>query len=149
MGRITEGESDRVDLADVNGDGRLDAVVSLENGTDVWWFEAPENATDTWKRHKIDVIDGQGFSMDTVDFDGDGDPDVVIGEHRGKQENRVVLFENVRAGNRWKQHVIDKDSKDTIDHHDGTQAVDLDGDGDLDIISMGWYNPRVWVFENL
>ncbi|MCP4610589.1 MAG: VCBS repeat-containing protein [Planctomycetes bacterium] len=149
LGRITEGESDRVDLADVNGDGRLDAVISLENGTDVWWFEAPDNAADTWKRHKIGVIAGQGFSMDTVDFDGDGDPDVVIGEHRGKQENRVVLFENVRAGNRWKQHVIDKDSKSNIDHHDGTQAVDLDGDGDLDIISIGWYNPKVWVFENL
>ena len=149
LGRITEGESDRVDLADVNGDGRLDAVVSLENGTDVWWFEAPEDPTEKWTSHKIDMIDGQGFSMDTADFDGDGDPDVVIGEHRGKQENRVVLFENIRAGNRWKQHVIDKDSKNTIDHHDGTQAVDLDGDGDLDIISIGWYNPKVWVFENL
>jgi hypothetical protein len=25
----------------------------------------------------------------------------------------------------------------------------LDGDGDLDIIFIGWYNPKVWVFENL
>ena len=38
--------------------------------------------------------------------------------------------------------------KDTVDHHDGTQAVDLDGDGDLDIISIGWYNPKVWIYEN-
>jgi hypothetical protein len=121
----------------------------LENGIDVWWFEAPEDPTDKWKRRKIDIIAGQGFSMDTADFDGDGDPDVVIGEHRGKQENRVVLFENIKFGNRWKQHVIDKSPKSTIDHHDGTQAVDLDGDGDLDIISIGWYNPKVWVFENL
>ena len=45
--------------------------------------------------------------------------------------------------------MIDKNPKNIIDHHDGTQAVDLDGDGDLDIISMGWYNPKVWVFENL
>ena len=25
----------------------------------------------------------------------------------------------------------------------------LDGNGDLDIISIEWYNPKVWVFENL
>jgi len=148
MGKITAGDPDRVDLADINGDGRLDAVISLENGTDVWWLEAPEDPTSTWTRHKIGVIAGQGFSMDTADFDGDGDPDVVIGEHRGKQENRVVFFENVNAPAAWKQHVIDTGSKDTIDHHDGTQAVDLDGDGDLDIISIGWYNPKVWVYEN-
>ena len=148
MDKITEGDPDRVDLADINGDGRLHAVISLENSTDVWWLEAGEDPTSKWTRHKIDVIAGQGFSMDTADFDGDGDPDVVIGEHRGKQENRVVLFENVNAGAAWKQHVIDTGGKGTIDHHDGTQAVDLDGDGDLDIISIGWYNPKVWVYEN-
>ena len=148
MDKITKGDPDRVDLADINGDGRLDAVISLENGTDVWWLEAGADPTSRWTRHKIGVIAGQGFSMDTADFDGDGDPDVVIGEHRGKQENRVVLFENANAGASWKQHVIDTGGKDTIDHHDGTQAVDLDGDGDLDIISIGWYNPKVWVYEN-
>ncbi|MBN2315584.1 MAG: VCBS repeat-containing protein, partial [Sedimentisphaerales bacterium] len=149
MGKITNGEPDRVDLADVNGDGKLDAVVALEKGTDVWWFEAPEDPTGTWTQHKLGVIAGQGFSMDTTDFDGDGDPDVVIGEHRGKTENRVVLFENINNGSIWREHIIDRDAKDKIDHHDGTQAVDLDNDGDLDIISVGWNNPKVWVYENL
>ncbi len=149
MGRITKGEPDRVDLADVNGNGRLDAIVSLEKGTDVWWFEAPADPTKTWKQHKLGVIAGQGFSMDTADFDRDGDPDVVIGEHRGKTENRVVIFENRDHGTNWCPHVIDKGPRNEIDHHDGTQAVDLDNDGDLDIISIGWYNPKVWVFENL
>ncbi|MHC4541169.1 MAG: FG-GAP repeat domain-containing protein [Planctomycetota bacterium] len=87
--------------------------------------------------------------MDTTDLDADGDPDVVIGEHRGKTENRVVLFENTDAGRTWAPHIIDRDSKGVIDHHDGVQAIDLDHDGDLDIISVGWYNPRVWVYENL
>ena len=149
LGKVTEGESDRVDLADVNGDGRLDAVVSLENGTDVLWYEAPGDPTRQWQRHKIGVAAGQGFSMDTADLDMDGDPDVVIGEHRGETNNRVIIFENTEKGNSWSMHVIDSGPKNEIDHHDGTQTVDLDGDGDLDIISIGWYNPKVWVFENL
>ncbi len=148
LGKVTEGEPDRCDLADINGDGRLDAVVSLENGTDVLWFAAPADPTQPWERHKIGSIAGQGFSMDTADFDLDGDPDVVIGEHRGKDVNRVAIFENTGRGGSWSMHVIDSGPTGEIDHHDGAQAVDLDCDGDLDIISIGWYNPKLWVFEN-
>jgi hypothetical protein len=147
LGEVTAGEPDRNALADVNGDGRLDAVVSLENGTDVLWFEAPEDRTQKWFRHTIGTIAGQGFSMDTADFDSDGDPDVVLGEHRGETENRVVIFENLNAGTSWKEHIIDSGPKNIVDHHDGTQAMDIDGDGDIDIISIGWYNPKLWVYE--
>jgi len=31
-----------------------------------------------------------------------------------------------------------------LDHGD----IDLDGDGDLDIISIGWYKSKIWVYEN-
>ncbi len=112
------------------------------------WFEAPADPTQRWARHVIGRLAGQGFSMDTADFDKDGDSDVVVGEHRGEQENRVVIFENVNKAASWTMHMIDSGPKNEIDHHDGTQAVDLDGDGDLDIISIGWYNPKVWVYEN-
>ncbi|MBD3266826.1 VCBS repeat-containing protein, partial [bacterium] len=149
LGKVREGEADRNDLADVNGDGRLDAIIALELGTDVYWFEAPKDPTKEWQRHLIGRVAGQGFSADTADFDGDGDPDFAVGEHRGEEKNRVVLFENQKQGKKWVEHVVDAGSKNTIDHHDGTVAVDLDDDGDLDIISIGWYNPKVWVIENL
>ncbi len=86
--------------------------------------------------------------MDTADLDGDGDPDIVLGEHRGKADNRVLIYENLGAGAAWKMHVIDTAPKSEIDHHDGVQSVDMDGDGDLDLISIGWYNPKVWIYEN-
>lgn len=149
LGEVREGEADRNDLADINGDGRLDAIVSLENGTDVYWFEAPQDPAQPWQRHLIGTVPGQGFSADTADFDGDGDPDVVIGEHRGDENNRVLLFENRDQGATWVEHIVDSGPTNEIDHHDGTVAVDIDQDGDLDIISIGWYNPKVWVFENL
>jgi hypothetical protein len=87
--------------------------------------------------------------MDIADFDRDGDPDIVVGEHRGKPNNQVIIFENKNNGQAWNKIVIDSGSSKEIDHHDGTQAVDIDKDGDLDIISIGWYNKKVWVLENL
>lgn len=139
---------DRNNLADINGDGKLDAIVALEKGTHLLWFE--QQSPSQWKRHTVtaDLI-GQGFSMDVADFDKDGDPDIVVGEHRGNPDNRVIIFENKNNGQSWQQIVIDSGSSKEIDHHDGTQAVDIDNDGDLDIISIGWYNKKIWVFENL
>ena len=148
LGAVEQGEPDRVDLVDVNLDGRLDAVLSLELDTEVVWFQSPQDPTQPWTRHRIGEVAGQGFSMDTRDVDGDGDPDVVIGEHRGAVVNRVVLFENNNQGRSWNMKELDRGLKSEIDHHDGTQLVDLDADGDLDLISIGWYNPRLWIFEN-
>jgi len=153
LGHIEQGEPDRCRLADVNRDGRLDAVISLEKGTDVLWFEQPVDPMSVWHKHRIGVVDGQGFSMDVADFDGDGYPDVVVGEHRGFKVNRVIVFRNPgrlqpRNWSDWPAVVIDEGSSGTIDHHDGTLAYDIDRDGDLDIVSIGWHNPKVWLFVN-
>ncbi len=139
---------DRNALVDINGDNRLDAVVSLENGTYLLWFEAPVDPTATWKRHIIGNVEGEGFSMNADDIDNDGDQDIILGEHRGPSVNRVLIFENRNNGLYWNQHIVDSDSKNIIDHHIGTLPVDLDNDGDKDIVSLGWYNKKVWVYEN-
>jgi len=87
--------------------------------------------------------------MDEGDIDNDGDTDIVLGEHRSKPKpNRLIFYENDDSADSWLSHVIDAGSPDEIDHHDGSTLVDMDGDGDLDVISVGWYNPKVWIFEN-
>lgn len=148
-------EPDRNDLADLDGDGDLDIVIGLEFGTDVVAFENPRPGGDVrgaWPRHRIGVSPGQGFSMDTADVDGDGAPDVVVGEHRGNLQtpavNRVLLFTNPGAWSNWPVIEIDAGDPAEIDHHDGTQWVDLDQDGDLDLLSIGYNNRAVWWFEN-
>jgi hypothetical protein len=146
---IEGSEPDRNKLADVDGDGKLDAIVSLEKGTDVYWFRPPEDPRKPWERITIGVVEGQGFSMDVADFDLDMDPDIVIGEHRGTKNNRVLILENEGDTDIWNVTEVDNQSKDIIDHHDGSITVDIDGDGDVDIISIGWYNPKLWIFENL
>jgi hypothetical protein len=141
-------EPDRNELVDINNDNRLDAVIGLENGEYIIWYEAPAEPENLWKRHIIGEVEGEGFSLDAADLDNDLDIDVVVGEHRGINRNRVIIFENKKNGLNWVPHVIDSDSPTIIDHHNGTQLVDIDNDGDLDIASIGWDNKKIWIYEN-
>jgi len=141
---------DRNRLADMNGDGRLDAVVGFEaiskNG-EVIWYEQGANATQVWTPHLIGTAIGP-MSLDVTDFDWDGDPDVVVGEHNLAKPDtaRLLMFENLDGrGSLWREHVLHIGDE----HHDGAIAVDIDRDGDIDIVSIGWGHNRVLIYENL
>jgi hypothetical protein len=145
----TEGDPDRNRLADINGDGRLDAVVGFESISvpgKLAWYEQPADATGTWTEHIIGNPTGP-MSLDVADMDGDGDLDVVLGEHNLKQPEtaRLLVFENLDGkGAKWALRTASTGDE----HHDGAQTVDIDGDGDLDVISIGWGHPRVLLYEN-
>lgn len=139
---------DRNRLADINDDGRLDAVVGYER-TDstpgkLAWYEAPSNPTQLWTEHVIDMIIGP-MSLDVGDMDGDGDIDVVAGEHNKAHpsQGRIFVYEQTQAG--FQRYQIDAGDE----HHDGAQLVDIDNDGDLDVISIGWTHNRVIVYEQV
>jgi hypothetical protein len=146
----TPGDPDRNRLADINGDGRLDAVVGFEAINvpgKLAWYEQPLDATETWTEHVIAEVVGP-MSMDVADLDRDGDMDVVVGEHNYEDpaSAKLHIFENTDGrGGQWKDHVISIGDE----HHDGAILADMDNDGDLDILSIGWRNPRVLLYENL
>lgn len=147
----TAPQPDRHELVDVDGDGDLDAVVALEGGASVVWFENPRpggDVTGSWTRRLLGSVAGQGFSLDSQDLDGDGDPDVVVGEHQGSPDNRVVILENDGTRTSWPVVLVDRQAATVVDHHDGTRLHDLDQDGDLDIVSVGWNRRKLWVYEN-
>ncbi|MCC6419703.1 MAG: VCBS repeat-containing protein [Gemmataceae bacterium] len=145
-----EGDPDRNRLADINGDGRLDAIVGFEainKPGKLAWYEQPAGASGLWTEHPIGNPVGP-MSLDVADLDRDGDFDVVAGEHNyaDPASARLHIFENLDGkGGRWKDHVVSTGDE----HHDGAQLVDIDGDGDLDAISLGWSHPRVLLYENL
>ncbi len=145
----TIGGPDRNRLADIDQDGDLDAVVGYSHftgtGTELHWLEQPYDPTFPWPVHVIAEDVWGGFSLDVGDMDHDGDVDVVLGEHRG--QTRLLIFENLARGDRWATHVVDPGGPG-IDHHDGTRVVDIDGDHDPDIVSIGWDNDKLWIFEN-
>ncbi|MFN0156887.1 MAG: FG-GAP-like repeat-containing protein [Bacteroidota bacterium] len=146
----TGGDPDRNRLADINGDGRLDVVVGFEAVSvpgKFAWYEQPVSPTGTWTERVISALVVGPMSMDVADMDTDGDFDVVVGEHNlvNSASARLIIFENANGiGTSWVQHVVHTGDE----HHDGARVFDMDNDGDLDIISIGWNNAAVLLYEN-
>ncbi|PMP84894.1 MAG: VCBS repeat-containing protein, partial [Roseiflexus castenholzii] len=145
------GAPDRNRLADMNRDGRLDAVVGFEAigvAGKLAWYEQGEDPAAQWTEHLIAVDVIGPMSLDVGDLDGDGDLDLVVGEHDPSRPERarLLIFENDDGrGARWRRWTVYTGDE----HHDGAQLVDIDNDGDLDIISIGWSHNRVLLYENL
>lgn len=143
------GAPDRNRLTDINADGRLDALVGFEAISvpgDLVWYEQGRDPTQPWARHVIGTIIGP-MSVDAADMDGDGDTDVIAGEHNlaRPKDAGLYVFENTDGhGHRWKRHTVYIGDE----HHDGAQVADIDGDGDLDIVSIGWQHNAVLWYEN-
>jgi hypothetical protein len=61
------------------------------------------------------------------------------------EKARLYILENIDSrGYDWKKHLVYTGDE----HHDGARLVDIDKDGDLDIISIGWSHNRVLLYEN-
>jgi len=142
---LGSGVPDRVVLADIDQDEDLDVVIGVEFGQLLVWGENQSQGA-IWTEHTI-ASDLDYFSVDAADLDNDGDIDVVGGAHQGNGE--VFVYENDGSGSSWTTHTVDPGDSSVIDHHDGTRLVDMDLDGDLDIISIGWSLRSLVIYENL
>ncbi|RMG23446.1 MAG: VCBS repeat-containing protein [Bacteroidetes bacterium] len=127
---------DRVEVGDLNGDGRADIAVTeerwpgLEPDANLFWFEQPLSGNE-WPRHHL-VTQYSMNNLDLADIDQDGDPDLLTAEHKGPRLE-VQLWENNGTGH-FTKVLIDTGKE----NHLGTRLADLDQDGDLDLVGAGW-----------
>lgn len=141
---------DRIGLADLDGDGRLDLIATQEspdlvyNGR-VLWFAAPEDpAAGRWRRRAVVTLRSAN-SLDLADLDGDGAVDLVVAEHTDQRSERAaadnltaVLF-NRDQGSRWLVSPVEIGSHSS---HLGARLCDLDHDGAREIVSLAWQQYR-------
>ncbi len=134
---VTINQAKMFELADINGDGRLDVVATDSEAPDchIFWFEAPADPVNgKWIRHEVGTGGYNGLdSLSVADLNHDGRPDIVVGET--KDQLRLVIYENVGGGRSWSEHRIAQGKES----HKGALTVDLDGDGDLDLVSIAYF----------
>lgn len=129
---------DRVEIADLTGDDEPEIVITEERypgqepDANIFWYQSAEDKTSDWDREWI-ATQYSSNNLDVGDIDKDGDLDILTNEHLGP-DLELQLWENDGKGN-FTRHVIDKGKE----NHLGTQFVDLDGDGDLDILGNSWH----------
>ncbi|SVE60176.1 uncharacterized protein METZ01_LOCUS513030, partial [marine metagenome] len=125
-----------VDLADLDGDGDLDAFEANYNQYNKVWLN---NGSGTFTATSQNMDSGYySYDVDLADFDGDGDLDAFFANYHN-QSNRVWLNDgdgsftfNQSLGSRYSYDV---------------ELADLDGDGDVDAFVANDQNQgnKVWL----
>ena len=81
-------------------------------------------------------------AIDVADIDGDGDLDIVSAS---AGDDKIALYENNGAANPTFTTVVISTSADGA--HD-VSIADVDGDGDLDIVSASAFDDTIAVYTN-
>jgi flagellar capping protein FliD len=128
--------------ADVDRDGDLDALSASFNDDKIAWYENVGGGGTSWVLHTISTIADSARSVYAADVDGDGDLDALSASG---DDNKVAWYENVGSGGTsWMLHTI---STNAAGAH-SIFAADLDGDGDLDVLSASIDDDKVAWYEN-
>jgi hypothetical protein len=142
-------------LLDINGDSRKDMLTGMAHDYGLAWYEQTEDGH--WIQHVIDSSWSQAHASVLVDVNGDGQPDFVTGKryfaHNGRDPGerepigiywyewrktaptQATEHDPGNGGVEWTRHIVDYGGR----MGGGMQivATDIDGDGDLDIVSGG------------
>ncbi len=124
-----------VEAADFDGDGKLDLAVAAFGWRNTGNFTILKNETTDYERpsfvpFEIDKRTG-AIHVPTVDLNNDGRPDIVA--LFAQEHEAVVAFLNTGPGIRFEQKTIYEGPHPNWGSS-GIQVVDLDKDGDLDVL---------------
>lgn len=147
---------------DVDGDGDTDLIWARGHNVGLYWTEQigaeesavalPDSLSDSpvaerlsrpgWVTHAIDTSWSSGHTLMLADIDGDGVLDLVTGKryqgHEGRDPGEndpmsVHWYRYQPESRTWRAHRVSAGGTCGIDLD--SKCVDLDGDGDIDILA--------------
>jgi len=131
-----------VHSADLDGDGDLDVLSASALDDTIAWYENTDGQGSFGAQQIISTDADEAISVYTSDIDNDGDIDVLSASTR---DDKIAWYENTDGlGNFSSQKIITTNA-------DGAKyvfAVDIDGDGDSDVLSASAFDNKIAWYEN-
>jgi len=130
---------------DLDNDGDMDIVgantAMSKEGLE--WFSNDDGVGDSWTRYRIEYW-GSSFFVCCSDIDGDDTLDVVA--NTWGDPDQIAWWErHAQSEPEWEQHVV----TGGVAFGRELFCIDLDQDGDIDILNANeWHNGLKW-YENL
>lgn len=125
-----------LDLADLDQDGNTDVVLAVKGGP-IRFLRALTGRGNSWREHEIAIPEGYGTgkAVKVGDMDMDGAPDIVFTcEGADGDASGVGLLRHSGDPTASEWEATDVGGPDGA-KFDRIELVDLDGDGDLDILT--------------
>ena len=136
---------------DVDGDGDTDVLSASSTGDEVAWYESDGGSPPSFTKRVISTTDGP-FSVFATDVDGDGDTDVLSASNN---DDKIAWYESDGGSPpSFTERVITEDPdgpgplQGFANGALSVFATDVDGDGDIDVLSASVRNSKIAWYEN-
>ena len=128
--------------ADVDGDGDTDALSASKFEDKIAWYENTNGDGTAWTVRTISSGADGAYAVFAADVDGDGDIDALSASNF---DDKIAWYENTNGdGTAWTVRTITTGADGAF----SVFAADVDGDGDLDVLSASYIDDRIAWYEN-
>ena len=127
---------------DIDGDGFVDVLSASAGDDKIAWYKNIDGNGNFGSQQIISTDADLAKSVFSTDLDGDGDMDVLSASY---YDDKIAWYENVDGeGTFGSQQIISTDA----DSATSVFAVDIDSDGDMDVLSASSGDDKIAWYKN-